>query len=100
MSSIESIVQKRRGTAGAWRVARVVNSEGNALLDDVFQLWHYNTCMLEWHESDMGATLTCTDTGWGSVSDQNGVNKALRALGMNMRYFRDARGGGPRIVKV
>lgn len=98
MSSIESIVRARKGTAGAWRIARVVNREGSALMDDVFQLWHYGTCMLEWHESEMGCTLTHTDTGWGSVSDQNGVNKALRVLGINMRYHRDMRGGGARIV--
>lgn len=100
MSSIESIVRARKGTAGAWRVTRVVNSEGSALIDDVFQLWHYGTCMLEWHESEMGATLTRVNTGWGSVSDQNGVNKALRVLGMNMRYRRDARGGGPRVERI
>lgn len=99
--SIAQIIHKRRGTAGPWRVTQVVNREGSALMDDVFQLWHYGTCMLEWHESEMGSTLTHTDTGWGSVSDQNGVNKALRALGMdNMRYCRDARGGGARIVNT
>lgn len=100
MKSIESIVQAREGETDSWAIMRVANSDGSALLEDVFQLWHYGTCMLEWHDSEMGATLTRTCTGRGSVSDQNGVNKALRALGMNMRYFRDARGGGPRIVKV
>jgi hypothetical protein len=98
VSSIESIVEAREGEAGPWRVTRVVNREGSALMDDVFQLWHYSTCMLEWLESEAGSTLTRVNTGRGSVSDQNGVNKALRVLGINMRYHRDKRGGGARIV--
>lgn len=100
MASITSIIEAREGRAGAWRVTQVVSRDGSALLDDVFQLWHYDTCMLEWHESEMGSTLTYTNIGHGSVSDQNGVNTAFRVLGMNMRYDRDKRGGGPRIVTV
>jgi len=101
--SITSIMENRhreRGfrESGAWRVAWVVDNEGSALMDDVFQLWHYTTCMLEWHESEMGTTLMHTDTGRGSVSDQNGVNKALNVLGVPMRYRRDQRGGGARIT--
>ena len=96
--SIASIIENRKGTAGPWRVARVVNREGSAMLDDVYQLWHYDTCMLEWCENDFGSTVTYTNIGHGSVSDQNGVNKAFAILGAGLRYRRDQAGGGPRIV--
>ncbi len=36
-------------------------------------------------------------TGWGSVSDQNGVNTAFRTLNLPYRY---TRAGGARIEKT
>ena len=64
----------------------------------ILSLHHYGTKMLEWE------TLSGDDVkilgwwaGWGSVSDQTGVNAALRTLGSNKRYSRDRRGGGPRV---
>lgn len=96
--TLEQIITDRTGETGAWRVACVVDSTGSTLMENVYQLWHYTTCMLEWMESDGGSTLTRVSTGEGSVSDQNGVNTALRVLGINMRYRRDNRGGGARIV--
>jgi hypothetical protein len=56
--------------------------------------------MLEWDYNPNHAervVILGTWTGWGSVSDAQGVNAALDALGVNMRYRRDAKGGGPRI---
>lgn len=77
---------------GPWRV-EVEGSTG--------RLFHYGTKMLEWRydltKLPAGITITGTWTGWGSVSDQTGVNAALRALGSTMRYARDTRGGGPRV---
>jgi hypothetical protein len=67
------------------------------------RLFHYGTKMLEWtyqlHAGDSPMTITVTETwtGHGSVSDQTGVNGALDALGSRLHYYRDSRGGGPRI---
>src|SRR6266545_4236220 len=82
----------RYAKAGPWR-AELEGKTGRLL--------HYGTKMLEWHY-DMSTfpttmTITGTWTGLGSVSDQTGVNAALRALGSPMRYSRDDRGGGPRV---
>jgi hypothetical protein len=71
---------------------------------EVWRLKHYADDMLEWQvQRDLGGypvriTITGTWTGWGSVSDQTGVNAALRALGSTLYYARDIRGGGARIA--
>ena len=82
----------RRGQVsyGPWRVE---------LHGGTGKLFHYGTQMLEWKYKDYhgNVEITGTWTGWGSTSDQQGVNAALYALGSPMRYSRDKRGGGPRI---
>lgn len=60
----------------------------------ILSLRHYSTKMLEWTAD--GQVLGWW-AGWGSVSDQQGVNAALSEIGSPMRYHRDARGGGPRV---
>lgn len=62
-------------------------------------LHHYGTEMLRWeyHPGHGEYNIIGTWTGWGSVSDQTGVNAALSELGSRMRYSRDQRGGGARI---
>ena len=60
-------------------------------------LYHYGTRMLEWSYRGTDIAITGWWPGWGSVSDQQGVNAALHALGSNKRYSRDKRGGGPRV---
>ena len=63
----------------------------------MLQLWHYGTRMLCWRKSQRyGLELIDCSTGWGSVSDQNGMNTAFRELGLPYRFDRDQRGGGPR----
>lgn len=52
--------------------------------------------MLRWRYTDP-IIIEGWWVGWGSVSDQTGVNAALRALGSPMRYSRDRSGGGPRV---
>jgi hypothetical protein len=71
-----------------------VQVERSAERGMVFTLRHYGTNMLQW---DLNKDILGTWTGWGSVSDQTGVNAALDAIGSNLRYSRDTRGGGPRI---
>lgn len=82
--------------SGPWRAEIEPGTFGGRA--DKYRLIHYGTTMLEWEIDNRGVTtITGTWTGWGSVSDQTGVNAALRVLGSSMRYSRDARGGGPRI---
>lgn len=85
---ITDIIQNRRGTAGAWRVKTT---------DDGRELWHYNTRMLLWTDTINGPELLDHSIGWGSVSDQNGVNTAFRTLNLPYRY---TRAGGARIEKT
>lgn len=57
---------------------------------------HYDTAMLEWLADS--TVVSYYNLGHGSVSDQDGVNKIARAAGLPIRYYRDTRGGGPRIT--
>lgn len=79
---ISDIIKNQRGTAGPWRVK--LGSEG-------YELWHYSTRMLLWTNTIHGPLLLDHSTGWGSVSDQNGVNIAFRVL--NLPYFYKRAGG-------
>lgn len=86
-------------TTGPWRTSVSRGPVG----DEIQALHHYGTKMLEWtlvrniHGVPSEPKITGTWTGWGSVSDQTGVNAALRTLGSNLRYSRDTKGGGPRV---
>ena len=79
----------RAGSDGAWRLEKD---------DDVSWLWHHGTLMLSWSVIDGQVHIWSASLGWGSVSDQGGMNRAFRALGAPFHYDRDERGGGPRIV--
>jgi hypothetical protein len=61
----------------------------------VRQIFHYDTLMAEFHSAwDAEAkewdawTTKVVSTGWGSVSDQKGMNQLLTAVGSAMRYSR------------
>lgn len=99
MATIASIVQNGKGEAGSersWRVER--DPFGDEL---VRELWHYSHLMLRWNKIDPSdESVLDYHIGWGSVSDQNGMNTAFRVLGLPLRYDRDERGGGPRITDV
>lgn len=84
---IADIIQRGKGTAGAWRVVSVD--------DDTRDLYHYSTRMLRWNR--VTREICAGSIGWGSVSDQNGMNTAFRIIDADYAYRRDARGGGPRI---
>lgn len=81
---------------GPWKVYGTTGGSASAY---TFSLHHYSTEMLRWRYTPASDTSVVegTWTGWGSVSDQTGVNHALRALGSNLRYSRDTKGGGPRV---
>lgn len=80
----------RSGKRGPWRV----EVDGHAGISYGY-LIHYGTRMLKWRWEPL--EILESWTGYGSVSDQTGVNAALDALGSRLHYSRDARGGGPRI---
>src|SRR5574342_1160750 len=82
---------KREWGSRPWKV-RIETWDGHG----VAALYHYGTKMLEF-TLEYPSQILGWWAGWGSVSDQQGVNAALSALGSNMRYSRDARGGGPRV---
>lgn len=77
---------------GPWRVEMAWGTGGA-----VAALYHYGTRMLEWSYSGTDIKITGWWVGHGSVSDQQGVNAALHELGAPQRYYRDIRGGGPRV---
>lgn len=100
----------RAGSGGAWRTATVerhTNNDGDrySLTGPTIrrrQVWHYGTLMLEWtvddeNRWDGNVDTVYTSTGHGSVSDQGGMNRLFRALGMPLRYNR---AGGSDIVDV
>ena len=73
MSSIHSILLAQKGTAGAWRIEqRAANHKG---------LYHHGTLVVGWRNDDNGnLTYLEAGMGWGSVSDQNGINQAIGRL--------------------
>ena len=89
---IADIIRRGSGRSHAWRVER----NGQAAT-----LWHYGTAMLTWNlERPSDPDALDSSTGWGSVSDQNGMNIAFRVLGLPYRFDRDQRGGGPRVTEL
>src|SRR5687768_2166796 len=72
--TIADLIRRSRGRAHAWRV------EPNGRTGT---LWHYSTPMLTWNvERPSDPDALDFDTGWGSVSDQNGMNTAFKVLGL------------------
>ena len=93
---IEQGAQGKAGTAGAWRV-EIENWDfrGN---EQVGHLYHYSTRMLTWRLAEpTDDDYLCIALGWGSVSDQNGMNTAFRVLGLPYRYDR---AGGAEITRL
>lgn len=97
-----AIAARKEGKLGSrpWTVEVTFHNLGG-MATDMYKkicLYHYGTKMLVAHVDYSGhAAIKETWTGWGSVSDQSGMNAALWALGSNMRYSRDTKGGGPRV---
>jgi len=76
--SLATIVRNGKGRAGHWRIIPAESVVGSEDLD-ACALYHYGTCMLAWRRCDN--RVLYLSTGWGSASDQNGMNVALRVLG-------------------
>lgn len=85
--TLREIVRNRKGRAGAWRIER---------RDGGYALIHYAHTMVEWTDRPE-TTVTALYTGWGSVSDQQGVNKAMSELDAPYYY---SRAGGAHYVEV
>jgi hypothetical protein len=97
MATITEIVRNGKGTAGSNGAWRVYTRPGDDdWRPDSRELYHYSTLMLEWDDEG----VIDYSIGYGSVSDQGGMNKAFRALGVPFRYDRDERGGGARITTL
>lgn len=80
--------------AGHWRVEK---PDCDPFRGVEFELWHYSTRMIHWRESRRnGVELLSVSLGHGSVSDQQAMNVAFRAIGASHLYF--TRKGGARIV--
>lgn len=95
MATIQTIVRNGKGTAGssgAWRVTTDVHP-----FPGTFTLWHYATAMLQWRYVNDSAEILDYSTGNGSVSDQNGMNKTFRTLGVPYYYGRK---GGAEIYET
>lgn len=98
--TIKDIVRRgsgRAGHQGSWRV-ELLNAEhmSQALPNGaepwpVYQLTHYGTMMLTWVRGKHGCYMVDMSTGHGSVSDQNGMNQAFKAL--DLPYYYSRRGG-------
>ena len=98
MAAIADIVSRARGTAGAWRVERsTITTPGSTRGVEVATLYHYGTAMITWQVDNPGCrSALYMGTGWGSVSDQNGMNIAFRILSLPYSY---KRAGGAAIVR-
>jgi hypothetical protein len=95
--TIAELIRRGKGKAGPWRIERGIYP-GN---ENVLSLWHYGTRMLVWNADDPTDEETLDwSIGYGSVSDQNGMNTAFRILNLPYRFDRDQKGGGPRITDI
>ena len=93
MASLIEVVRQGKGTAGAWQVTRATDATGTKCY-----LYHYSTCMLVWDFYDPANEATLDySLGWGSVSDQGGMNKVFRELCIPLYYSRK---GGAEIVST
>lgn len=99
--TIAEIVQRGSGHAGhggAWRVERINGDHSVSPYEawPVYRLTHYGHHMLTWTENKHGVSVLDMSTGYGSVSDQGGMNTAFRVLGLDYYYSRK---GGAQIME-
>ena len=91
MASIASIIKAKKGKAGHWEVFRVIEDDDA----EVCQLYHYSTLMLQWRLIDpKDSNYLEYNDGWGSVSDQNGLNTAFKILGIPLYFARSIKDYG------
>lgn len=101
---VSTALRTRTGTAsassGRWRARLRYHQDGTATV----YVEHHGTTMVIAHLDRNGNAppdKVVFDLGWGSKSDQTGVNKVIRDIGLGrvFYYSRDQRGGGPRITR-
>ena len=97
MATIANIISNGRGRTHGWRIER--DDPMDPFRPQV-TLVHYGTSLLRWNPRRPEDDHTILSTGWGSVSDQNGLNTAFKVLGLPYRMDRDQRGGGARITEL
>lgn len=96
MTLVEA-VRKGNARAGNWRTVKVVDYDFSGL--PAFDLYHYGTCMMRWIRTEDGHNVPLWfNLGWGSKSDQEGMNKAFRELGMPYYYSR--KGGAACLIRT
>ena len=72
--------------AGAWSRSAIDDVDGK--VRGRVGLYHYSTLMATWHPDDPRGTFVPVSVGWGSVSDQGGMNQVMRQLGVDLYYVR------------
>jgi hypothetical protein len=88
---------RARNVNSAWRMVDFRQDDGRPTR----VVYHYGTLMGFFYGSHPRTPLwefEPVSTGWGSVSDQGGMNKIL--AGMGWVYRRDAKGGGARYERT
>ena len=91
--SIQSLIEGRYRLGrmdtrkeGPWRIE---TDDWDDFCGKEYELWHYGTRMCRWRESVRdGVEILIANTGYGSVSDQNGMNILFRVLGVDAYYSR------------
>jgi hypothetical protein len=100
MSSIASIIRDGKGKAGhrgSWEVTELNADHMRSC--PIYELTHYGHPMLRWMVSHSGVIdILDYDIGYGSVSDQGGMNCAFKVLGYYNLYY--SRKGGAQIQCV
>lgn len=96
-----SSVQKTEGSytlkLGAWKVTRTEGTDAYSGEDFIRgTLSHHSTLMLTWNvENPTDPEMLDYSEGWGSKSDQDGMNAAFQTLDIPL-YF--SRAGGARFL--
>lgn len=93
--TLQELIATRRTTAsikraGHWRIEREMC---DPFVGPEFSLWHYSTRMLHWIDYPNGAVIVSVSLGHGSVSDQQGLNRAFMSLRIPLYYSRKGGAG-------
>lgn len=79
---IHMAIQNGAAKAGNWSAVRHWSEER---CRDVVEVWHYGTMMFEVIVGVI-AVVIARDSGWGSVSDKQGVRKITAGYGAEVSY--------------
>jgi hypothetical protein len=86
------------GRAGSERSWLSESGQNGSKTANIRIIWHYNHMMLKFNVDDPAdPQYLSMSTGWGSVSDQGGMNRLFREL--NLPYY-FSRAGGAEIHEV